>query len=264
MSSGVHRINTYVPASERAYHVGILFAPGHAAWVVHDVNSGSPVAMAWGTDEGVLRHADLPRDPRAVSYVALPEWSTMIPTGALDPAHAEAHLALVHGALRGSPLRHEHVAVLGAECLYRSEDAHTARVLERFPNARSIPLQSMLARIACDRSVGRDHMLLHRDVGRVDIAVAKDRRLSLSSSFPARTAEDVLYFALLAAERTGCDPRTMHVDSGGSESTADERALLDRYFMHHGTASRWPGVTLPGQERVERFFAAFEQFACVS
>lgn len=266
MERGGHKVNGFDPGRERAYHVGVLIGQGVSAWVAHDVNTKQPAAMAWGADADALRSADLPKHPRSVSYVSLPVWSTLVPDGAFDPAAAGEHLALVHGRLPSRALRDEPVDTLAANCVYMHDETNERLVLDRFANARSLPLQALLVRGAQARSTKGPLLLVHRGSDRADIAVARGQDVLLSSSYPVRTPEDLLYFCLLAAERCGLEPDTSRIRSGGTHLSSTEREMLDRYFADHDKAIdfKWPTARPGDQDPLDRWLGAFEQFACVS
>lgn len=262
---GIH-VTGFDPTAERVHHVGILIGQGVSAWVAHDPATSRPVAMGWGPDADALRSTDLPRQPRSVTYVSLPTWSTLVPDGAFDPAAAADHLTLVHGRLPSQAVRDEPVGTLAANCIYVHDERHERAVLERFPNARSLPLQALLVRSTQARASQGAAMLVHRGHDRIDIAVAHGQQVLLSSSYPARTPEDLLYFSLLAAERAGLEPSRTKVFTGGTHLSSEERELMSRYFVDHGPAidHAWPRTQPVAPGPMDRWLAAFEQFACVS
>lgn len=266
MERGSLKVNGFAPQREREHHLGILIGQGLSAWVAHDMKTLKPVAMGWGPNADALRSLDLPQLPRMVTYVSLPEWSTLVPDGALDPAAATDHLALVHGRLPSHAVRDEPVDTLGANCIYVHDELNESLVLARFPSARSLPLQALLVRGAQARSTTVPVLLIHRGHDRVDIAVARGQQVLLSSSYPARTPEDLLYFCLLAAERCGLKTDALALRSGGTHLTTNERELLTRYFIDHTSAIAhpWPGSQSTEAPASDNWFAAFEQFACVS
>lgn len=258
------KVTGFDPGRERAFHLGILIGQGVSAWVAHDVNTLQPVALGWGPDADALRNHDLPKQPRSVTYVSLPEWSTLVPDGALELTAAASHLALVHGKLPSDNVRGEPVDTLAANCLYVNDGSHERLILERFANARSLPLQALLVKGAQARATKGPVLLVHRGNDRADIAIARGQEILLSSSYPARTPEDLLYFCLFATERCGLDPATIALRSGGTHLSSVDRELLTRYFNDHDTAIafQWPGAR--NTEHLDRWLGAFEQFACVS
>lgn len=264
MESGDHRTARYDQRRDREHHLSILIGQEVVAWVAHDVAEATPVAMAWGADAMILQHPLLPKHPRAVSFVSLPEWSTLVPDGALEPGAVEQHLTLVHGKLPVGQIRDTSVPTLGATCIHVHQAAEETKVLQRFPNARSLPLQAVLLQGAQLRAHAGPAMLIHRGADRVDVALAHGQRVLLSNSYPARTAEDLLYFCLLAAERTALAPADIVLHSGGTHLSDAERALLGRYFPQHRSAVtfNWPGAG--AHEHADRWLAAMDQFACVS
>lgn len=264
-TEGAYRVKDHRADQERAHHVGIVIGPELSAWVARDVRDLRVVAMAWGTDATALRHADLPKQPRSVTFVSLPEWSTLVPDGALEPGTTLHHLKLVHGKLPTTAVREEPVATLGAQCLYVNTAEHERMVLDRFPIARSLPLQAVLVNGARTRSANGPVLVMHRGAERLDVAIADKGTLLLSSSYPARTAEDMLYFCLMAAERCGFAPGTIAVRSGGTHLVHFDRELLSRYFTDHSTAVPRNATDIwPADADAGRWLAAFDQFACVS
>jgi hypothetical protein len=196
----------------------------------------------------------------------LPEWSTLVPDGALKPDAQVGHLALVHGKLPQAAVHDEPVSTLGATCLYMHDEAHERKVLERYPSARSLPLQAVLLKGAQQRSTGTPVVLIHRSGERVDIAIADGLRILLSNSYPARTPEDLLYFCLLAAEKCGLTAENVALRSGGTHLTEADRQLLGRYFTDHRPAivALWDGADDATLSVASTCLAALDQFACVS
>ncbi|MCB0764574.1 MAG: hypothetical protein KDB84_07720, partial [Flavobacteriales bacterium] len=87
----------FEPTRQGAYHVGILLTEGVSAWTAHDVNDGRPAALGWHMGHGALEDPRMPTHPASVSFVTLPEWSTLVPDAALVPGSEVRHLELVHG-----------------------------------------------------------------------------------------------------------------------------------------------------------------------
>jgi len=265
MERGEYKVAHFDPKRDRAFHLAIVLGQGPSACVAHDLETGEPQLLVWAPGVEVLTSPSVPLHPRSVTYVALPEWSTLVPDGALDPTKSAQHLALVHGKLPVAQVRDEPVKTLSATCLFAHDERHEAAVLDRFPNARALPLQAVLVRGAQMRSTAAPVLLMHRGADRVDIALASGQRLLLSNSYLARTAEDVLYFCLLAAEIAGITPAEVKLRTGGTHLLQLERDLLERYFKDHAPAipSTWPNIpTSLGP--MDRWMAAFDQFACVS
>jgi hypothetical protein len=100
----------------------------------------------------------------------------------------------------------------------------------------------------------------------VDIAVADGLKILLSNTYPARKAEDVLYFCLLAVEKSGLTPDQVAVRYGGTHFDSTERELMARFFVDHATAvpSLWEGANASALADADRCLAALDQFACVS
>ncbi len=248
----------YDPARERAYHLAILTGGDTTAWVVHNTTSGHPLALAWTPGQEALSDGALPKAPASVSFIAQPEWSTLVPDGALEPGNEAAHLALVLGHTPSGELRDEPIAAVGATCIYAQDTDATRAVLQRFPHARPMAMQALLVRGALARSKEGPVVLVHRGPQRTDVAVADNGRLLLSNSFPVHTPHDLLYFTLNAAERTGVAPAQATILPGGTHLTAEEGKLLERYFARTGSVPGMEGLHDPG-----RWMAALEQFACV-
>lgn len=264
-ASGAYRVKGYAPDQERTYHLGVVIGPETSAWVARDDRNAQVVALAWAPGAEALRHADLPKHPRSVTYVSLPQWSTLVPDGALEAGTTIDHLKLVHGRLPSTTVREEPVETLGAQCLYVSEAGHERIVLDRYAFARSLPLQAVLVHSARTRSGNGPVLLIHRGAERLDVAIAERGALLLSSSYPARTAADVLYFCLLATERTGQKPATISLRIGGTHITHADRDLLGRYFPDAAPARpSLQTAPLPDSIEADRWLAAFEQSVCVS
>lgn len=265
IAPGTCRTKDHRTEEERAHHVGVVIGQGVSAWVAQDVRNGKVTALHWAPDADALRSMDLPKHPRSVTYVSLPEWSTLVPEGALGHGTSEDHLALVHGRLPGTDVREEPLHTIGAQCLYLAEPTNEHSILDRYPFARSLPLQAVLVNGARSRVRNSPVLLLHRGADRMDVAIADRNGLLLSSSYPARTAEDVLYFCLMATERTGLRPEHVALRTGGTHLRKAERELLSTYFADH--ASAIPNTVLgplPGDLEADQWLAAFDQIACVS
>jgi hypothetical protein len=266
MERGKHRDARYDPTRDRAYHVGLVIGHDLSICAVHDIGNGEPHLIAYGSGIDVLTLPDLPTTPRSVSYVMLPEQSTLVPDGAMDHGSRSSHLQLVHGSIRQGAIHDEPVRTLGATCLYVHDEAHERKVLDRFPSARSLSLRTVLLNGAQRRSVAKPLVLVHRCADRVDITIAEGLRILLSNSYPARTAEDALYFGSLAVEKSGSSPDQVAIRSGGTHFGQAERDLFDRYFTDHRPAvtSLWKGASEGTLADASRCLAALDQFACVS
>ncbi len=266
MELGGHRASRYDPAQERAYHLSILLEQGLSAWAVHRLDDGSLQAMAWAPDLEALKDEHIAREPVTVSFISLPEWSTLVPDGALAPGSEAKHLALVHGGMPSGAMRDEPVSSLGATCIYVHDDRSERAALERFPHSRALPMQALMVRTALARSSEGPLVLIHRGTERLDVAVAEKGRLLLSNTYPARTGQDLLYFALLATERCGFRPEAVELQYGGAQLTAMERELLGRYFQRciGACGDPWSGDEVTDGGPMDRWMAVLEQFACVS
>ncbi len=262
---GTWRANHYDSRREAAWHLSILTGIGTCAWSAHAMENGAPVALCWSSDGSALDSEELPTHPASVSFVTLPEWSTLVPEGALEPGTGAQHLSLVHGGLPTGALRDELVASLGATCIYVHDDEAERNVLDRYPNARPIPMQSLMVRAAQARAGAHPILLLHRAHQRAEIAVVQDGRLLLSNTFPARTSQDLLYFTLLATEGVGLKPGDIHLLHAGTHLTAHEQDLLQRYFVQERSAmDNWAQPQTSTPVHPHRWLALLEQFACVS
>ncbi|MEZ4740689.1 MAG: DUF3822 family protein [Flavobacteriales bacterium] len=266
MERGSYRAGLYDPGRERAHHLSIVIGHGLTACAVVDVGTGKAQLISFMNGTDLRAHTDLPTRPRSVSYVMLPEWSTLVPDGALKPDAQAGHLALVHGNLPQAVLHDEPVSTLGATCVYMHDEAHERKLLEQFPSARSLPLQAVLLKGAQQRSSNGPVMLIHRSGERVDLAIADGLRILLSNSYPARTPEDLLYFCLMATEKCGLTAESVALRSGGTHLTEADRKLLDRYFKDHRSAilELWNGADAASLTAASKCLAALDQFACVS
>jgi len=258
--------NSYDPKEDRAHHVSVLLGQGISACVVHALRTGQPQLLVHAPGTEALAHPALPTDPRSVSFVSLPTWSTLVPDGALQPDSHAQHLNLVHHRVPVGLVRDEPVRTLGATCLYVHDEDHERAVLGRFPHARALPLQAVLVQGAQQRSVLGSVVLIHRGADRVDICVAREQRILLSASYPAHHPEDLLYFSLLATEQCGLSPKDVPVRTGGTHLLQTERDLLQRYFADHASAARPEFHHLAASDTgpLDRWMAAIDQFACVS
>ncbi len=265
MERGSYRASRYEPAQARTYHLSLLTGQGLSAWAVHETNTSKPVALGWAGGNDALIDKQLPAHPASISFVSLPEWSTLVPDGALAPGTEAKHLALVHGGLPNGAMRDEPVRSLGATCIYVHNDLAERAVLDRFPNARPLAMQSVMVRSALARCGTDPIVLMHRSADQLGISIAWKHKILLSNSFPAKTAHDMLYYTILAVEQTGYKPSDVALRFGGTHLNNGERELLSRYFKDSTPAGTplWPGFIETEIAPVHRWFAALEQFACV-
>jgi hypothetical protein len=264
MERGGWSATGYAAGRERSWHLSVLLANEARAWSAHELVNGRCAALRWSVDGSALDDEALPVHPASVSFVTLPEWSSLVPDGALEPGSEDQHLAFVHGHLPTGALREQSVPQLGATCIYAHDDLMEREVLDRFPHARPIPMQSLMVRSALAQSNEGPVAVLHRSHDRLDAAVADRGRLLLSNTFPARASQDALYYALLIAEGCAIRPGDLRVVHGGTHLSAHERDLLDRYFMQAAPAwERWDGLPSDAPVEPSRWMAVLEQFACV-
>lgn len=247
-------------------HLSVLSAPGLAAWSLHDRDTGACLAFHVMADDEGFDDPRIPKDPRSVSFITLPEWSTLVPGSTLAPGSEAAHLALVHGGLPEGALRDEPVPQLSATCVHVHDDRAEHQLLTRFPSARPLALQALLVRMALTRCVEGPALVLHRGQDRLDVALAKNGNLLVSNTFPARTATDVLYFSLLALQGHGLHADQVEMHLGGIALAKAEQNLLDKYFARPHPALPSPhGPELRGPvKEPQRWMALLEQYACVS
>lgn len=265
MKSGGWSAQRYEPARERAWHLSMLVDESLCAWCAHDIITGDAVALHWSKGTAALDSDALPTHPATTSFLTLPEWSTLVPEAALTPGREAEHLRLVHGRVPTGALRSEAVESIGAICIYLHDDELERTVLDRFPSARPVPMQSLMARGALARSAEGPALLLHRGHDRLDAAAADRGRLLLSNTYPARSSQDSLYFALLAIEGAGLKPEGVRLLCSGTHLSMHERELLQRFVPHAGPAiGAWAGHSQgPGNEP-QRWLALLDQFACAS
>ncbi|MFZ1687674.1 MAG: DUF3822 family protein, partial [Flavobacteriales bacterium] len=133
--------------------------------------------------------------------------------------------------------------------------------MAQVPLARPLALQALLVKAAMGRRAERDVLLLHLGTDRMDAVLATRGSIALCNSFPVRTPEDALYFALLAAERTKYQPQDLQLLYCGPHAQDNVIALLEQYFAQCAPAPT-VGTSLP-VEHPERWLALMEQFACV-
>lgn len=265
MKSGGWSAPRYEPAQERAWHLSTLINETQCAWCAHDIASGEPMALHWSEGHDALDSDALPAQPASATFVTLPEWSALVPEAALAPGAEAQHLRLVHGGLPTGAMRTETVDTLGAVCVYLHDDELERKVLDRFPNARPLPMQSLLARGAMSRSADGPVLLVHRGQDRLDCAIADHGRLLLSNTYPARSSQDALYYALLSADGASLRPGELRLLFGGTHLTPHEIDLLQRYFSQSGASLHaWNGHADEPGRMPQRWFALLEQFACAS
>jgi hypothetical protein len=266
MDRGSSTTSRYAPDQERSHHLSLLIGQEWSAWAAHHVEHGTVEALSWGRNDQALRDDLLPHAPLSVSFVSLPEWSTLVPDAALLPGSEAQHLKLVHGGIPTGAMRDEPIASLAATCIYVHDDLTERAVLQRFPHARALPLHGVLLRAAEARHGSTPLVLAHRSADRLDVHVMREGRLVLSNSYPARSVHDVLYFTLLAADVTGLDAQTAEVQLCGTHIGKADLDLVRRYFPFCIPASGpgWSELKPAVGTAPERWLAALEQFACVS
>ncbi|MBK7945085.1 MAG: DUF3822 family protein [Flavobacteriales bacterium] len=263
MDQGSWMADGYEPSLQRAWHLSLLVADDLRAWCVQSVDEGIPMAIRWSRTGAAFDAEDLPLHPASVSFVSLPEWSALVPEGALERGSEASHLSLVHGRLPTGALRDEPITDIGARCIYVHDDELERHVLDRFPGARPVPMSALMLRGALSRSATGPVLLIHRGHDRLDAAVADKGRLLLCNTYPARSSQDLLYYALLAAEGCGLTPSSMQVEFGGYQLVQHEVNLLSRYFGKPSAATGpWHNAAHEGDPW--RWLALTEQFACVS
>lgn len=257
----------YDAAKDDAWHLSCWLAPDLHAWCVHDRSSGLLMALA------ALRGAHLPQErllpprPASVSFTALPEISTLVPESALAPGTEMRYLKMVHGTVPTGLLREEPIATLGAHCIYLHDEAAELALLDRYPHARSLPLQGTLVSHALARSATGPVLLAHRSATRLDLVAADGGKLLLSNTFHATVAEDVLYYALLATEQCGLSPATVQLRAGGTHLSAGEEHLLSTYFTHGpvpSTGSDEPALKGLRVPNAHHWTGLIDQFTCAS
>ena len=261
-----HIATTYDPARERAWHLSVWLSPEVQAWCAHDVLNGHCVALQAGTGAELPQPLLLPERPVSVSFTALPEISTLVPESALAPGTEMRHLKMVHGQLPTGLLRDEPISSLAARCVYLHDEEAEHRLMSRFPNARSLPLQAVLVNGVLARSAKKKAILLHRSATRLDLAIAHDQRLLLSNTFHATNAEDVLYYTLFALEQTGLGPDDVHTFVSGTHLTQPDEELMARYLPNVLPALMPTDkiVSLSGSSAPHHFMPLLEQFSCAS
>ncbi|MFN3874750.1 MAG: DUF3822 family protein [Flavobacteriales bacterium] len=260
MKSGGWIAPHYDPARERAWHLSMLVARDVCSWCAHDAATGEAAALRWSPGGAALNADDLPGSPTAATFVTLPEWGALVPDAALAPGAEADHLRLVHGGLPTGAMRTEPFGRLGATCVYVHDDEAERQVLDRFPSARPLPLLTLMASAALARAEQGPMLLLHRSHDRLDAAAADRGRLLLCTTYPARSSQDTLYFALLAAEGAAMLPSTARLRYGGTHLTPHEEGLLKRFFADAEPAATAPSAEVPAH----RWLALLEQFACAS
>lgn len=261
-----HFSKAYAPSKERAWHLSIWSAPSTQAWCVHDVGTNACVALAAGEGPDLPDAGRLPVHPVSVTFIAVPEISTLVPEGVLEGGREAAHLELVHGPLPTGLLRDEPIDALSARCIYLHDEGAERRLLTRYPGARPIALQALLIKSALALAMEAPQVLLHRGEDRCDLVVADKGRVLLANSFFAPTATDVLYFALFALDRTGLEPARVELRFGGMAITDEATALLDRYFPRMAPATPPDAPMLAGLpvKNAHRFHTLLQQWPCGS
>jgi uncharacterized protein DUF3822 len=261
-----HFDKRYQPSQDRTWHVSLWTSPGLKGWCVHDIRSNACVGLTAATGDP-LPHADrLPKHPASVSFIAVPEISTLVPEGVLESGREAAHLELVHGPLPTGRLRDEPIDALSARCIFLHDEGAERKLLERFPGARPVALQALLIKSALALVGEKPLLLVHRGEERCDLVIARDGRILLANSFFAPAGTDVLYYALFALDRTGLRPGDVQALTCGHALITQEQDLLEQYFAGSAPALAPADASIAGLAITDphRWFTLLQQWACVS
>lgn len=252
----------YDAEREHAWHLSCWLEAGLEAWAVHETGSGRLMALYADKGEGIPEDARLPLRPASVTFTAMPETSTLVPESALAPGTELRHLKLVHGKVPTGLLRDEPVEQIGARCIYLHDEVAERTLTLRFPQARSVPLQTLLIKLGLSGS--GPEMVLYRTKDRMDLVIGNAGKLELCNTFHATAKEDLLYYALFALEQCGLSPAATPLRIGGSLLVEADEALLAMYFKDvHPLSSG--GVPFIGNEPVaeaHHWAALLEQYTC--
>ncbi|MBP8823675.1 MAG: DUF3822 family protein [Flavobacteriales bacterium] len=257
----------YDPAREHTWHLSCWLAPGLQAWCVHDRASGLVMGLVSQGGEHLPLLEQLPTKPASVSFTAMPEISTLVPQSSLVPGTELQHLKLVHGTVPTGLLRDEPIGSLGAQCIYLHDEQAERKLLDRFPGARSLPLQGTLVNHGLSRSAEGPVAVLHRTTTRLDLVLADKGRLLLSNTYYATAPEDVLYYTLFALKECGLSPDTTSLRAGGPQLAASEEHLLSNYFAHGPLPSTGTGDPALAQLAIPDAYhwtGLIEQYPCAS
>ena len=257
----------YDPARDHAWHLSCWLAPGLQAWCVQERSTGKLLGLASDGGDELPSNGKLPERPASVSFTAMPEVGTLVPESALVPGSEMRHLKLVHGSVPTGLLRDEPIGMIGARCIYLHDEAAERNLLQRYPNARPLPLQGTLVGHALAHASQGAVAVLHRSASRLDLAIADRGKLLLSNTFHATVAEDVLYYTLFCMEQCGLATDTTEVRVGGTHLSASEEHLLSLYFAKGPVPSTGKadallaGLELP---HAHHWTGLIEQFTCAS
>ncbi len=258
---------TYRPGKENAWHLSVWLAPGLQAWCVHEKDTGRVVALAAHPHDHLPHPDKLPALPANASFTAMPETSTLVPSGVLEPGQEMLHLKLVHGKVPTGLLRDEPLAQPDAHCLYLHDEQAERQLLGRYPAARSLPLHGTLIHMAMHRAANDTVAVLHRTENRLDVVLAAENRLLLSNSFFASTPEDLLYYTLFAVEQCQLVPSQVCLYMGGTHLLATDELLFSNYFTRGPEPSTDPEGTAAGYLKIpeaHHWSGLIEQFPCAS
>lgn len=256
----------YAPDRDRSWHLSILSSPSSQTWCVHDVRTRTCMALASALGDSLPEPTRVPERPASVSFIAMPELNTLVPEGVMDDGAETAHLELVHGALPSGRTRGTRLEAVGARFIYLHDEAAERAILQRHPSAVPIALGALLIGAALKEADRGTVLLVHRHGPRCDLVVARDGTLLLSNSFHAPEAADLLYFTLLALDRTATKPRDALVLTSGIALTDADGDLLDRYVdeARPAIACDHRSIAGLGIEAPERYLSVLEQIGCVS
>ncbi|MBK8581451.1 MAG: DUF3822 family protein [Flavobacteriales bacterium] len=252
----------YDAERDHAWHLSCWLEAGLEAWAVHETGTGRLMALFADKGNGLPEDARLPQRPASVTFTAMPETSTLVPESALAPGTELRHLKLVHGKVPTGLLRDEPVEQIGARCIYLHDEQAERQLTSTYPQARSVPLQTLLIKMGL--SGNAPAMVLHRTKQRMDLVIGNAGKLELCNTFHATAKEDLLYYALFALEQCGMAPAATALRVGGSHLSAEDEALLSRYFKEVLPLSSGPAPTIGNVpvEEAHHWAALLEQYTC--
>jgi hypothetical protein len=170
--------------------------------------------------EGVFRRCTITFD--SDSYA-------LVPVSFFDSNTTADYLQLQHGVSAESAGYTEIPEAESVMCFEIPD--WQADVMRHFPNARILPVSSLLLRLVAARpNLSARGFLVMFSSYTVSIAAMRDREIVLLSTHEARTAEDALYHLSNAAMRLQIDPENCQIEYLDTAEQHEFTELLKKYF----------------------------------
>jgi len=259
------------PGKLRSYHTAVTISDGFCGSATLDLNTGSVLSLVVADAsiefaaalQQLANHKLNPRKPALLTVLCAPDQSAMVPELLASDKEGQAHLTLLHGQTLTGALRNRHLEESGARFYFRNDGAMERQVLGTWPSAMLYPMQLAITRSALSRVEAKKRTLLVHVLGdRTDLAIVDSSGPILCNSFLTKTPEDLLYFALFAAEQTASDKDDLVCYYAGPACTQQHVDLLEEYLPQVCPANN--SKELADKKNAFRWLSLIERDICVS